>query len=338
MYKRNTYLAAALCVLLASCSKIDVDNSSLERSLIGFNTASTKAASAYPTDSPFITTSYKLASGKTWDTNKSDASLFINQEEVTYNSIYSFWKTSADYYWPTDGSTLTFFSYSPKSLSSKASVSTEGVSISSWNVKTDSGDILVADIAADKIKNESLAGYTGVPTYFRHKLSRIVFRFSIADEADTQTQVKLTSIVIKDVYSAAAYSRGGYSDDNWTPVSTAFHSSWTLYSGGLDLPSKGNGFTSDLEYNMIPQRLGASASPAAHPILEFGYSISTDSGANWKDKTASCYFDENLRHEEWEKGKKYIYKIYIGVGQYPIEFDGSVTDWALDDKGDITIG
>ncbi|MGM9780901.1 MAG: fimbrillin family protein [Candidatus Cryptobacteroides sp.] len=324
---------AAVCILVASCSKTSADQSPLGRSLIGFTTVSTKAASAYPAESPFITTSYKLASGKTWDANKAEAStfIFINQEEVSYNTTYNYWKTAADYYWPTDGSTLTFFSYSPTTLKgSKTSVSVEGVSISSWDVTSNSGDILVADIAQDKTKNESLAGYTGVPTNFRQKLSKIVFRFRIADEADANTQVKVNSISLKDVYSAGSYSRGGYSDDKWTPSSTSLKSKgWSLYSGSFDI-ARGS-FSVEQKFNMIPQRLVASAS--AHPILEIGYSISTDGGSSWKSKTASCYFDENLRQEEWEKGKKYSYNIYIGVGQYPIDFDASVVDWTDYDDG-----
>ena len=330
-----TYLAA-VCVLIASCAKTSADQSPFGRSLIGFTTVSTKAASAYPTGSPFITTSYQLASGKTWDANKAEASLNINQEEVSYNATYNYWKTDTDYYWPTDGSTLTFFSYSPTTLKgSKTSVSTEGVRISSWDVTSDSGDILVADIAQDKTKNESLAGYTGVPTNFRQKLSKIVFRFRIADEADAATQVKVSSISLKDVYSAGLYSRGGYSDDKWTPSSTSLKSSrWSLYSGSFDI-ARGS-FSAEQEFNMIPQRLLASAS--AHPILEIGYSISTDGGANWESKTASCYFDENLRQEEWEKGKKYSYNIYIGVGQYPIDFDASVVEWTDCDGLKVPIG
>lgn len=330
-----TYLAA-VCVLIASCAKTNADQAPLGRSLIGFTTVSTKAASAYPTGSPFITTSYKLASGKTWDANKAEAGININQEEVSYNATYNYWKTDTDHYWPTDGSTLTFFSYSPTTLKgSKTSVSTEGVSISSWDVTSDSGDILVADIAQDKTKNESLAGYTGVPTNFRQKLSKIVFRFCIADEADANTQVKVSTIRLKDVYSAGRYSRGGYSDDKWTPSSTSLKSSgWSLYSGSIVI-AKGS-FSAEQEFNMIPQRLVASAS--AHPILEIGYSISTDSGLSWESKTASCYFDENLRQEEWEKGKKYSYNIYIGVGQYPIDFDASVDYWTDFDGLKVPIG
>lgn len=328
------YMTVAVCFILASCSKTDADSSSLGRSLIGFNTVSTKAASAYPTGNPFITTSYKLASGKTWDANKADAgSPIINQEEVTYNSTYNYWKTAMDYYWPTDGSTLTFFSYSPSSLKGRVSVSTDGVGISSWDVTTDNRDILVADIAQDKTKNESLAGYTGVPTLFKHKLSRIVFQFGLAEEASKETQIKVTSIVLKGVYSSGAYSRGGYADDQWSPSS--LQSEWKLYENtGLKL-SKGS-LSSELPFNMIPQSLLASGT--THPELVIGYDISTDDGTSWSSETASCFFDENLRLESWEKGKKYTYKIYIGVGQYPIKFTGGVTEWSNEDTSTITIG
>lgn len=326
------YMTVAVCFILASCSKTDADSSSLGRSLIGFNTVSTKAASAYPTGNPFITTSYKLASGKTWDANKADAgSPIINQEEVTYNSTYNYWKTATDYYWPTDGSTLTFFSYSPSSLKGRVSVSTDGVGIS-WDVTSDTGDILVADIAQDKTKNESLAGYTGVPTNFRQKLSKTVFRLGISSEADAGTAVKLTSISLKDVYSSGSYSRGGYSDDKWTPSS--LQTEWKLYENEVVL-SKGS-LSDELPFNMIPQSL--LASETTHPELVIGYQLSTDNGSSWESKTATCYFDENLRQESWEKGKKYTYTIYIGVGQYPIKFTGGVTEWSNGDTSTITIG
>lgn len=325
---------ATVCIILASCSKTDADQTYYGKSLIGFTTVSTKAASAYPTGSPFITTCYKLASGKTWDANKADAGRpIINQEVVTYNSTYNYWKTATDYYWPTDGSTLTFFSYSPSSLKGRVSVSTGGVDISSWDVTSDAGDILVADIAQDKTKNESLAGYTGVPTLFKHKLSRIVFEFGIADDASEETQIKVTSIVLKDVYSSGRYSRGGYADDKWTlsaPESSSW--SWSLFADDLELSKS---LSTDKEFNMIPQSLLATGT--THPELVIGYKLSTD-GSSWESKTATCYFDENLRQESWEKGKKYTYKIYIGVGQYPIKFTGGVTDWSNGDTSTITIG
>lgn len=336
------YILSAVALIVSACSKV-VPDEEATRSIIGFNTVSTSTkavTSKYPTDKPFRSTAF-VYSGS-WDTDKASSTKYIDDALVKYNSEYSYWinykedgTTEDPKSWPGGTSKLTFFSYSPSTLKGTASVSIDGVSISSWDVTGDTGDILVADIAQDKTKNESLAGYTGVPTNFRHKLSKIVFRFSIADEAVEGTQVKVTSISLKDVYSAGSYSRGGYPDDNWTTSSTSLKSSgWSLFSGSLDI-EKG-GFSAEKDFNMIPQRLVASAS--THPVLEIGYDLSTDNGSNWESKTASCYFDENLRQEEWEKGKKYTYSFYIGVGQYPIEFDASVLDWTDFDQGTINIG
>ena len=336
------YILSAVALIVSACSKV-VPDEVATRSIIGFNTVSTSTkavTSKYPTDKPFRSTAF-VYSGS-WDTDKASSTKYIDDALVKYNSEYTYWinykedgTTEDPKPWPGGTSKLTFFSYSPSTLKGKVSVSTDGVGISSWNVEIDTGDILVADIAKDKTKNESLAGYTGVPTNFRQKLSKIVFRFRIADEADPATQVEVTSISLKDVYSAGSYSRGGYDDDKWTTSSTSLKSSkWSLFSGSLVI-EKGS-FSAEKESNMIPQRLVASAS--AHPVLEIGYELSTDSGSTWESKTASCYFDENLRQEEWEKGKKYTYSIYIGVGQYPIEFDASVLEWDDFDQGTINIG
>lgn len=330
-------ILAALALVASACAKVVPDEPGT-RSIIGFNTVCTKAVtSKYPTTVPFRSTAFSYSG--TWDANKSSTTpRYIDEELVKYNSTYSYWitydgDTEKAYSWPGGDTKLTFFSYSPETLKGTVSVTTDGVGISSWDVKTNTGDILIADIAQDKTKNESLAGYSGVPTLFKHKLSRIVFQFGLAEEASEKTQIKVTSIVLKGVYSSGAYSRGGYADDQWSPSS--LQSEWKLYENtGLKL-SKGS-LSSELPFNMIPQSLLASGT--THPELVIGYDISTDDGTSWSSETASCFFDENLRLESWEKGKKYTYKIYIGVGQYPIKFTGGVTEWSNGDTSTITIG
>lgn len=330
-------ILAALALVASACAKVVPDEPGT-RSIIGFNTVCTKAVtSKYPTTVPFRSTAFSYSG--TWNANKSPVDTYINEELVKYNSTYSYWitydgDTEKAYSWPGGTTKLTFFSYSPETLKGTVSVTTDGVGISSWDVKTNTGDILVADIAQDKTKNESLAGYTGVPTLFKHKLSRIVFEFGIADDASDDTKIRLTSIVLKDVCFSGSYSRGGYADDKWTPSAPESSSwSWSLFAGDLELSKS---LSTDKEFNMIPQSLLASGT--THPELVIGYDISTDSGKNWRSETASCFFDENLRLESWEKGKKYTYKIYIGVGLYPIKFKGGVTDWSNGDTSTITIG
>lgn len=330
-------ILAALALVASACAKVVPDEPGT-RSIIGFNTVCTKAVtSKYPTTVPFRSTAFSYSG--TWDANKSSATQYIDEELVKYNSTYSYWitydgDTEKAYSWPGGDTKLTFFSYSPSSLKGRVSVSTDGVGISSWDVTSDTGDILIADIAQDKTKNESLAGYTGVPTLFKHKLSRIVFEFGIADEASAETQIKVTSIVLKGVYSSGAYSRGGYADDQWRPSSLL--SEWMLYKNNTGLNLSKGSLSDELPFNMIPQSLLASGT--THPELVIGYDISTDRGVTWRSETASCFFDENLRLESWEKGKKYTYKIYIGVGQYPIKFTGGVTEWSNEDTSTITIG
>ena len=329
-------ILAALALVASACAKVVPDEPGT-RSIIGFNTVCTKAVtSKYPTTVPFRSTAFSYSG--TWDANKSSATQYIDEELVKYNSTYSYWitydgDTEKAYSWPGGTTKLTFFSYSPETLKGTVSVTTDGVSISSWDVKTNTGDILVADIAQDKTKNESLAGYTGVPTLFKHKLSRIVFEFGIADDASDDTKIRLTSIVLKDVCFSGSYSRGGYADDKWTPSAPESSSwSWSLFAGDLELSKS---LSTDKEFNMIPQSLLATGT--THPELVIGYELRTD-GSSWESKTATCYFDENLRQESWEKGKKYTYTIYIGVGLYPIKFTGGVTEWSNGDTSTITIG
>ena len=161
------FQACLIASLLAGCTKVVPDDSFEQKSRIGFNTAMTKAAVGYPTGSKFISTAYTIASTGSWDnaSDRANADVRINEEEVSYNNTEKYWSTTTRYYW--DNYKYTFFSYSPSSLKDKVDVSTDGVAISNWDVEADATtEILVADIAKDKTKNESFSGYSGVPTNF----------------------------------------------------------------------------------------------------------------------------------------------------------------------------
>ena len=144
--------------LLAGCTKVVPDDSFEQKSRIGFNTAMTKAAVGYPIGSRFISTAYSIASTKTWDnaSDRAGATLLIDEEEVSYIEAERYWSTLTAHYWDANRK-YTFFSYSPSSLKGKVGVSTDGVKISNWDVETDATEILVADIAKDKTKNESFS-------------------------------------------------------------------------------------------------------------------------------------------------------------------------------------
>ena len=301
----------------------------------------TKAAVGYPKESKFISTAYTIASTASWD-NASDravAAVLIDEEEVSYNNTENYWSTTKARYWDANYK-YTFFSYSPSSLKDKVDVRTDGVAISNWDVEADATtEILVADIAKDKTKNESFSGYSGVPTNFRQKLSKLSFNMGISQYAESGTNVTLLGIKIVDICTQGNYSKGGYTDDSWTVVEasrktgTSGTSVFTVFSGSEVLSSDDHYVRASKL--IIPQSLLQSGS--YHPKLIVEYQIQVGKGAV-ETKTAECHFDINLRQESWVMGMEYTYTIHIGVGQYPIEFDGSVDAWNVVNNGEVNIG
>ena len=327
--------------LLAGCTKVVPDDSFEQKSRIGFNTAMTKAAVGYPKESKFISTAYTIASTGSWDnaSDRASATMLINEEEVSFIEAENYWSTKNEHYWVANFK-YTFFSYSPSSLKgTKVRVSTDGVAISNWDVEADAREILVADIAKDKTKNESFSGYSGVPTNFRQKLSKLSFNMSISRDAEAGTKVTLLGIKIVGICTRGNYSKGGYTDNSWTVVEASRKTGATgtsvfnVFSGSQELSNK-TYFNPDSKL-IIPQSLLQSGS--YHPTLIVEYKIQVGEGAI-ETKTAECHFDINLRQESWVMGMEYTYTIHIGVGQYPIEFDGSVDDWNVVDNGEVNIG
>lgn len=334
------FQACLIASLLVGCTKVVPNDSFEQKSRIGFNTAMTKAAVGYPTGSKFISTAYTIVSTGSWDnaSDRAGANKIIDEEEVSYIEAERYWSTTARYYW--DNYKYTFFSYSPSSLKgTKVSVSTNGVAISNWDVEADATEILVADIAKDKTKNESFSGYSGVPTNFRQKLSKLSFKMRISEYAANDTKVTLREIKVSHICTRGNYSKGGYADDVWTVVEgsrktgTTGTSVFTVFSGSQELSTKSD-FNPDSKL-IIPQSLLQSGD--YHPKLIVEYQIQVGEG-KVETKTAECYFDINLRQESWVMGMEYTYTIHIGVGQYPIEFDGSVEAWTVVNNGEVNIG
>ena len=174
------------CALAASCTKNEVKGWE-EQSRIAYNVVSspvvqTKSASAFPTTSTFMSSAFVLSSSQNWDADSASSTLKFGPEEVKY--MVTYWSTVGKHYWK-DGEKLTFFSYSPAILQAQGvTIRKEGVSVSGWDITPSGmGDqlILVADVAKDKVKNESFAGFTGVPTHFRQKLTKVSFSLAKSD-------------------------------------------------------------------------------------------------------------------------------------------------------------
>ena len=314
-----TYLALAL---LLSCTRIEVQDWE-PQSLVAYNVVSstaaqTKATTAFPTTSTFMSSAYQLNSGQSWDSNYASSTLKFGPEEVKYMGTY--WSTDDKHFWE-DGKTLTFFSYAPASLSSLGlTISKEGVSVDDWDVTDDSmkdKQILVADVAKDKVKNESFAGFTGVPTHFRHKLSKVSIRLaeSTFSEAD---YIYVTKLSIGSYYAKADFKKGGTDAESWTNLQNPV-SETVLYAD-----DNGKLLSSDafwvLDNVMIPQTLTADS------YLTISYR-SVKSGVTKDEGPVTLYFMRDFRSGIWAIGTHVTYTLKVGVGMFPIQFEASADAW-----------
>lgn len=337
VYNRILGLLAILLVIPA-CMKLEQEPLA-DQDIIGFNVVeqSLKTKAAFSTSSTFMTRAYKLGAGQTWAADYNSATPEFGPETVSYQSG-GYWTTSTKHYWPDAGS-LTFFSYSLANMNSAPTptISISGVSLNDYSVTTNpDGEILVADIAADKTKNESYAGFTGVPTHFKHKLSKVQFKLALSQYAEAGTEVTLTGLELIDIYTVGDYKYGGYAGDFWDGYSglrAAATDPLNVWSGSQVLGETLENFGKATI--VIPQTL-TNISASQHAGVRVKYTITV--GSSTEDKVVDCYFDDHFKSGVWEMGKIYTYKIHIGVGLYPILFDGSVGDWSSSNGGDVQIG
>ena len=314
-----TYLALAL---LLSCTRIEVQDWE-PQSLVAYNVVSstaaqTKATTAFPTTSTFMSSAYQLNSGQSWDSDYASSTLKFGPEEVKYMGTY--WSTDDKHFWE-DGKTLTFFSYAPASLSSLGlTISKEGVSVNAWDVTNDSMKnrlILVADVAKDKVKNESFAGFTGVPTHFRHKLSKVSIRLAESTYSEA-ADIYVTKLSIGSYYAKADFKKGGTDAESWTNLRNLV-SETVLYKDDNGMLLSSDKFWV-LDNVMIPQTLTAES------YLTISYR-SVKPGVTDDEDTVTLYFMKDFRSGIWAVGTHVTYTLKVGVGMFPIQFEASADAW-----------
>ena len=346
--KNYHILAAAALLTLAACSKNEVRPASSDPQEITFQTVvggvKTKAlvtGESYPTGATFGSYAYYHEGNFTGKGN-----LYIDNAEIKYdgNSTPATWHADKKYYWPKDGSKLTFYAYSPYSISAVPAGATtspvtcsvdKGVKISDWDVKTNSTvDVLVADVAKDKTANET-GTYVGVPTVFRHKLTQIAGFTVKTKEAYSDVTFTIKSISIKN-----AKYKGTYENEVWTAADdkTAYEwykstaasaTSYTISNSETEVAIEPNSLPADDNNTnkyllVLPQVFTANEQQ-----LEIVYNI--DNGTFKYDVTATKDLKDITDGSTtptatvWEKNKKVSYTITIGLDV--ILWNPNVVDW-----------
>lgn len=348
---------------LAACSKNEVVPAvSGENVEISYKVAPrTKAdPQAFDTKNVFASWAYYLPSGK-WDENRTNAKIYIGkegEEGATISYGNNVWKDQDNsYYWPKEGN-LTFFAYSlnSKSLTNKFGNDTHFTCLNhesqygifgSLNLDIHPNtDFLVADIASDKTANENVYDFNGVPTLFKHKLSRV--KFAVKKKSDYPgATITLNSITFKNLVNVMTYSQfwkdanndiiqdyiatEGASRSNQEYTKTDFEVSSTAF---VPVPN-------EVRYIYIPQDFKNVTDATKIATIEVKYTVTLKKGTSETDKGISETYTKTLNvkdiFDSWEIGKRYTFNLIFSLDE--IKWAPAVGDWEDEIKNiDVVTG
>ncbi len=350
--KKLFYFAAA-AVALAACAKNEViPVNSGESQEITFNVApKTKAdPQTFNTNNVFASWAYYLPNGKTWEANWKDAVAYIGTEAVgsTISYVGNVWKNAnTTYAWPHEGS-LTFFAYSLNSnkltnpsveggsflYCEKFDAGTDPKKVDQYGItgtidldKDNNADFLVADIAFDKKANEDVYNFNGVPTLFRHRLSKV--KFAIKKKFDyPNTTITLNSITFNNLSHAMHYTQ--FQKDKVTGkfqevVKPSGSGSTQVYTNtNVEVTT---GFVAiddakEVRYIYIPQDFKNGNTTAT---IDVKYTVVQTIGNTTITKEYTKTLNVKDIFDSWEMGKKYTFNLIFSLTE--ITWAPAVEDW-----------
>lgn len=362
---KKYFFILAAAAALAACAKNEVTPVlSNENTEIAYNVApKTKALDPdkqedFAQGNVFASWAYYLPGTTSWveeGGKNADAKAYIANSTISYQRDSRVWKnTDATYYWP-KGGRLTFFAYSlnKANLALDASNSsffhcdpTTGITGQIDLKKDPNTDFLVAEIAKDKSANENQYAFNGVPTLFKHKLTRVVFTVTAENYEDKS--FTLNSIQFNNLHAAALY--GQYStvdlagDPNPTkdylkPSTGAAHMDNPFYTQ-TDLQVVAGAVTTVPEANevtkiYIPQEFADETA-----TITVNYTIKTtvhhDNGTtSTVEDNCTTTIPIKGKFPQWEMGKKYIFNLKFTLNE--ITWDPAVEKWEDVSSSAITI-
>ena len=351
---------------LAACSKNEVVPAvSGENVEISYKVAPrTKAdPQAFDTKNVFASWAYYLPSGKKWATDYKDAKIYIGKEAeegVTISYGNNVWKDqTASHYWPKEGN-LTFFAYSlnSSSLTDKSGTDTYFTCLNhesqygicgSLHLDTNPNtDFLVADIASDKTANEKVYNFNGVPTLFKHKLSRV--KFAVRKKSDYPgATITLNSITFKNLVYGMTYTQyqndkaKGIIPDYMYPGTARSDQEYTKTDFEV---SSSTAFApvpdaNEVRYIYIPQNFKDITDADKIATIEVKYTVTLKKGISETDKGISETYTKTLNvkdiFDSWEIGKRYTFNLIFSLDE--INWAPGVDDWEDEAKNiDVVTG
>lgn len=272
---------------------------------------------------------------------------------VEYNSTLKIWNPSQIYYWPLQGS-LTFFAYYPTTLTTpQFDLSEKQFSIGSYTISTtvaEQKEVLVSSFAENQTSNttqytfgvgegQNSGDKRGVQIQFQHTLSQVVFTAA----ADATVFGRGYSFKINDITVGARGTSAGMSvvpgaTPNWTDPTTL--ATFDILSSDFPNSNVTGGVAANWLGNSQSSQIGSAllVIPNTNFIGGEGtedddyftvtYTLYRTSDAlNMGTKTVKLWFKDNSTSPvaNWEPGKKYTYRLTIGLEQ--IYFAPEVGNW-----------
>lgn len=336
---KKYFFILAAAAALAACAKNEVTPVlSNENTEIAYNVApKTKTLGQnqenFDERNVFASWAFYLPKDHTWAANKATSQPYIVNSKISHQDDNTWKEKDKSYYWPKDGGSLTFLAYSLNkgdlNLAGEHSEFTcdnaGGVQGHIELMDNKNTDFLVAEIAADKTANENQYVFNGVPTLFKHKLSRVACTVKkAANYADKKFE--LTEINFLDVATYGTYGQ---------------------------LPTEGftaGTVTNDQLYTNAVQEITITAAPVATEDvviympqtfadatakIQVKYTVTTTVGTG--SVVENCVKEISIKDKfaEWAMGKKYTFNITFALDE--ITWDPAVEKWEDVTAADVTI-
>lgn len=363
--KKFMLLATAVGLTLTSCVNDEESAMMGSRSVIAFDAPVMKTSRAnvqgeitgvkYPQDETFKVFS-KIYTGNYagWTASTDIKNYFAEAGDEAKHEGGTYWSTQTVYYWPDAGYNLAFAAYSPAILgdactaaSTKVKRTDAGIEITDFVSEDDSDnqyDLMYSHTVYDRNKSNNAA--SAVSLKFEHALSSIVFSSQKSDEA---AQYRITDLMVTGNFitkgdfkqGITSTSTGGAYTENenpqWdtedeTPTAVQYEPSFTAFPVPAASPEI---FTQGSSAILaIPQEVPQSAK------VHVTYEKTTNVGLvteTTTTHTAEIFLKDFKKATtegvavaegigEWERGKRYVYRIAFGENQR-IYFEPSITDW-----------
>ena len=353
--KKSMFIAAMAAMVLVGCTK---DESIVEQQEIGFQPLAYKASqtkvnvitgATYGIDAPsFGLFAYQLTEG-TFDANKADAKLYIDNKEVSYTD--GNWRTYPKSFWPLQGS-LTFVAYSPYLESRQVSyaiqdVTTANQSTIKASVLTINGfqagttgqkDLMWSTHTKDQTSNGSVNNYpeasptyAGVPILFNHALCRIKITAKTAENYSSFATYKLKQIQVVGLKDNATLT---VTDDAavWSDVSndlTTFDfyapATYKVLSANSDTVTYMNAETAGNGLLAIPQSLND-----VQLLVTYTMTVDPDGNGSAPAVVTETTKEVTLKTNalsQLEQNK--VYTLNLSISANEILYSPDVNDWEV---------